>query len=104
MRISDWSSDVCSSDLGGVFGVARSLFAFGAHLADQRLAIAREPVGDRRLETGRLARLDHRRIQLTLRTQRPEERSVGKYGVRTFRYRWSPVHLNTTIPIHNLLD
>src|SRR3546814_3460039 len=43
MRISDWSSDVCSSDLGGRKtenrGVARPLYA-GQIIRDQRIALA----------------------------------------------------------------
>src|SRR3546814_9960438 len=65
MRISDWSSDVCSSDLG-------SLDAIGL---------------GRRLE--RIAQ-HHRGRQN--RGQRSEERRVGKECVSTCRSRWSPYH------------
>src|SRR3546814_6069959 len=33
MRISDWSSDVCSSDLSIAWGIAKTLAAHGAELA-----------------------------------------------------------------------
>src|SRR3546814_3389669 len=63
MRISDWSSDVCSSDLrDGAF-------------RDPRPAIARQPG-----EEGAPA------------PQRSEERRVGKECVSTCRSRWSPYH------------
>src|SRR3546814_6381008 len=63
MRISDWSSDVCSSDLVHEFlvGVARH---------------AR-------------VRVRRRHQQLTARS---EERRVGKECVSTCRSRWSPYH------------
>src|SRR3546814_11575341 len=89
MRISDWSSDVCSSDLGDqrvgqqlqqpVVGVehvqALPRHAAGAgHAVRQRgRAFARH-----RGHAGRSARSEGRR--------------VGKEGVSTRRSRWSPEH------------
>src|SRR3546814_4409590 len=69
MRISDWSSDVCSSDLGEIdsFPVDRRLIE--AHV------VAR----------GRAFYLDDLR-------PRSEERRVGKECVSTCRSRWSPYH------------
>src|SRR3546814_3312568 len=69
MRISDWSSDVCSSDLG-------------------RDAI--EPVTAR--HEHRCAGRQHRRPARQLRARRSEERRVGKECVSTCRSRWSPYH------------
>src|SRR3546814_10239399 len=74
MRISDWSSDVCSSDLSpGDPGEEFSLWA--------------------------LVLLTKRRISKSLRsserparTVRSEERRVGKECVSTCRSRWSPYH------------
>src|SRR3546814_3994459 len=71
MRISDWSSDVCSSDLGSVF-VAGSLVKW---LRDQMGWI------DRAADTEAIAR-----------ATRSEERRVGKECVSTCRSRWSPYH------------
>src|SRR3546814_9278231 len=72
MRISDWSSDVCSSDL-----------QVPAHVADGLLILrcVREAGPDRLVLTdkGRLA----------LRMERSEERRVGKECVSTCRSRWS---------------
>src|SRR3546814_6115817 len=83
MRISDWSSDVCSSDL------SLDLFGGGG------VAEAREKPSDSRVictvglfqDIGRL-RLD----RIDLRVQRSEERRVGKECVSTCRSRWSPYH------------
>src|SRR3546814_3861096 len=98
MRISDWSSDVCSSDLEGELELARQVAEFrveGRHLAEQFGPGAR--IGDfvcrcpciliRRDIADALARgLD--RVEL----DRSEERRVGKECVSTCRSRWSPYH------------
>src|SRR3546814_18929312 len=74
MRISDWSSDVCSSDLHSGLG----------------LAIARAIVEG---HGGTIAARDRddgeRGASLLIRS---EERRVGKECVRTCRYRWSQDH------------
>src|SRR3546814_3924395 len=67
MRISDWSSDVCSSDLAG------GARASGRHRDCQCRAL-------RALST------------LVARNARSEERRVGKECVSTCRSRWSPYH------------
>src|SRR3546814_7168766 len=76
MRISDWSSDVCSSDLSiearCTIGLDRFIYALG--IRQIGLATARL-----------LARHYH-----TL--ERSEERRVGKECVSTCRSRWSPYH------------
>src|SRR3546814_13064022 len=92
MRISDWSSDVCSSDLDD--SGARP--PRGAQPDRDRLAAAvrRPGTGDR--AAGALAHRDalpqlsgHRSLgdQIPLRS---EERRVGKECVSTCRSRWSP--------------
>src|SRR3546814_10608835 len=90
MRISDWSSDVCSSDLvdrghGGGHDAARE----GDRLA---LVLPRAGDGDGRDRGGpRELRGDARRgrgARTPLR--RSEERRVGKECVSTCRYGWSP--------------
>src|SRR3546814_11932043 len=55
MRISDWSSDVCSSDLGGFEGCRQ--MADGEHLPEVRLRIG-QLLRDRR--PGRVSRADPR--------------------------------------------
>src|SRR3546814_3362448 len=71
MRISDWSSDVCSSDLAG------------RHVCGQR----RPRGGDSVVHVGELAHLPAIAPQ-----RRSEERRVGKECVSTCRSRWSPYH------------
>src|SRR3546814_6003486 len=71
MRISDWSSDVCSSDLS---------FPLGVQHAETYVAPCAVLVGD-------AAHVIH-----PLAGQRSEERRVGKECVSTCRSRWSPYH------------
>src|SRR3546814_13237459 len=98
MRISDWSSDVCSSDLFHRLGNgalvprpdSRQIGAAGA------LDIDHAPAGDGTPEgTG------HFLFNLSpggagnrseIAVQRSEERRVGKEWVSTCRSRWSPYH------------
>src|SRR3546814_17858283 len=94
MRISDWSSDVCSSDLATVLdcfavsaprceGAEKSCSGYD-HATINRHGNARHEAGlvtDE--EDGRGGNL------------RSEERSVGKECVSTCRSRWSPYHYTT---------
>src|SRR3546814_7461439 len=87
MRISDWSSDVCSSDLRTIFQ-----------------EFARLDRGDGGLHAERTFRFPGRErvLQNTMRIvdgrvhdfmgRRSEERRVGKEGVSTCRSRWSRYH------------
>src|SRR3546814_8241111 len=75
MRISDWSSDVCSSDLREVHFLRRGDDAIGDDVA---LHDAAEDVDEDALHGGIL--------------ERSEERRVGKECVSTCRSRWSPYH------------
>src|SRR3546814_10648248 len=77
MRISDWSSDVCSSDLLP-FGVGELGEAVDPPVAGERTrgdARGRHGVGACRRQP---------------RRRRSEERRVGKECVSTCRSRWSP--------------
>src|SRR3546814_9445649 len=85
MRISDWSSDVCSSDLSVAIADVREaldapqlamLDALGALLAGSTAAL----VAAARDEMGAAGLV------------RSEERRVGKECVSTCRSRWSPYH------------
>src|SRR3546814_17970970 len=105
MRISDWSSDVCSSDLRAIDIENAALAAVGMKM--------------RRQDAGRVAGLEHHRAgaiaeqhagasvtpvkqarehfgtdhQCALRlAARSETRRVGKECVSTCRYRRSPYH------------
>src|SRR3546814_4536111 len=77
MRISDWSSDVCSSDLTHAYwkiarGETMTKHEFGANKVRPLFAIVLEPY--------------------QFYTARSEERRVGKECVRTCRSRWQPYH------------
>src|SRR3546814_11762624 len=108
MRISDWSSDVCSSDLLSEQGLGQAvgelLAAAGAedlvtsavvageprHVLDDALDLEVDLLGHERRPLrdalrGRLGRGDDVNL-------RSEERRVGTEGVRTCRTRWAPVH------------
>src|SRR3546814_15939372 len=89
MRIIDWSSDVCSSDLFGVID-EHVRGALGKVDAD---AVARphqrQPAADDGLGRG----VQDRRAAARYRLARSEERRVGKACVSTCRFRWSPYHL-----------
>src|SRR3546814_17836471 len=103
MRISDWSSDVCSSDLGRFRQMV--VLAFGDFLeaADrlgQRYLHARRTGEDLRhvegLRQEALALAGAGDGQLVFFRQlvlRSEQRRVGKECVCTFRCRWSPYNL-----------
>src|SRR3546814_16774982 len=110
MRISDWSSDVCSSDLGRL-GIALLLMIGAISLATLSLeaqyhqrwlsfpgiiATAQVP-----LATIIVTFLFYRSLRLRKDAQpffwalslfRSEERRVGKECVSTCRSRWSPYH------------
>src|SRR3546814_12567984 len=98
MRISDWSSDVCSSDLW-TCSTSDQLTA-AAQVATMVLMKA-TPV------TALASRLDpalkpnqptHSRLApiMVMVSERSEERRVGKEGVSTCRSRWSPYHYKKT--------
>src|SRR3546814_8697717 len=74
MRISDWSSDVCSSDLSG--SIKQNLKMCGTSTSDAELLRTLQAIGADRF----------------LSRDRSEERRVGKECVSTCRYRWSPYH------------
>src|SRR3546814_11532420 len=98
MRISDWSSDVCSSDLAMLAGLVQ---------APSRLAPTRNPdLAEKRMklvlnamvDTGYMTAAEANAIRtpsIDVRTRntlptRSEERREGKEGVSTCRSRWSP--------------
>src|SRR3546814_7910857 len=87
MRISDWSSDVCSSDLLHRLGGGERVRAGTLEHAHDHGGLARE-IGVRGIIVG--AEFDARHIgDADLRS---EERRVGKECVSTCRSRWSPDH------------
>src|SRR3546814_20346639 len=99
MRISDWSSDVCSSDLllvmpsGGRlwrmnyrFEGRQKTLAFGSY-PDVSLAKARE-----KRTAAREAMAEGLDPFEVKKAKRSEERREGKEGVRKCRSRWQPSH------------
>src|SRR3546814_18654171 len=100
MRISDWSSDVCSSDLVLAGNEAGQRTAKeGAHGA-KLLGLAEAPGRDavhlpppRFLVAYVIALHGHAgHLLLPVGVKRSEERRVGKECVSTCRSRWSPYH------------
>src|SRR3546814_17468112 len=86
MRISDWSSDVCSSDLAKSSRLTGSTATL-ASCADERLD------QDGAKQVSELVRRDFQIPQAGDGTEdRSEERRVGKECVSTCRSRWSPYH------------
>src|SRR3546814_5821784 len=93
MRISDWSSDVCSSDLLAFreLGMQGTMETEAARRDQDRGLHAHRSLGE-----GGVAHLQARggadaAVEQTDR-QRSEERRVGKECVSTCRSRWSPYH------------
>src|SRR3546814_3335843 len=97
MRISDWSSDVCSSDLvlTLLFRVADDEGLLLLDLKDLRALLVYVAENSARLTTtyGNVAAATVGTIQRRLlEVERSEERRVGKECVSTCRSRWSPYH------------
>src|SRR3546814_12268007 len=100
MRISDWSSDVCSSDLPthGCFNIHASLLPRwrGAAPIQRAIEAGDAQTGvtimqmDQGLDTGDML-LTHA-TPITDELNRSAERCVGKECVSSCRYRWSADH------------
>src|SRR3546814_13410364 len=98
MRISDWSSDVCSSDLfsigidlaGKDVGVALDINAYEANplLIASIIKNFKLYDADAKLHWAGIGK--QRGTQELLVSNRSEERRVGKECVSTGRSRWSP--------------
>src|SRR3546814_3313203 len=115
MRISDWSSDVCSSDLlvtptgedaarlagridVGSFGYVKGQASGGGVSGplDYFVTASAQSIDGYRDHSGGNAVRGNLnigyRIAPNIQTRRSEERRVGKECVSTCRYRWSPDH------------
>src|SRR3546814_5234145 len=90
MRISDWSSDVCSSDLGLNMAKRTSLLAPAVAPQTRREIEAENPPAATPAPPASSVRSSGKRPgKYHLRS---EERRVGKESVSTCRSRWSPYH------------
>src|SRR3546814_13938972 len=95
MRISDWSSDVCSSDLSMGRRTGAAVHARVLPLGPEAPGPVRHDVpvdpGVRPGAGGFSIGGGHLRLRFSAR--RSEERRVGKECVSTLRSRWSPYQL-----------
>src|SRR3546814_20083064 len=114
MRISDWISDVCSSDLQDVVRCQHKRAGFQLRFQRQRhvnshlvaVEVGVEGGADQRMQLDGLAFDQYRLEGLDTQTvqrrravkhnrmfeDRSEERRVGKECVSTVKTRWSPYH------------
>src|SRR3546814_16473345 len=107
MRISDWSSDVCSSDLvafGSLNIPYDSLIATQQQALTNRAASTGVAINDLIVSVNRPINLSDLKIKgveatwvqplafLVKGLGRSEERRVGKEWVSTCKSRWSPYH------------
>src|SRR3546814_17987054 len=85
MRISDWSSDVCSSDLSRQGRRFKAAWFVPAENTDQCSASSLSAMVLCTFSVGSVA-------VANILLSRSEERRVGKECVSTCRSRWSPSH------------
>src|SRR3546814_9218894 len=83
MRISDWSSDVCSSDL---------LSVHAENLREHRKGLLIDVITEIRVGRELVWRQTSSFLNQQKTSLRSEERRVGKECVSTCRSRWSPDH------------
>src|SRR3546814_17321792 len=98
MRISDWSSDVCSSDLLAIpqgeiteAGVRQTLNVGTLYLEAWLRGIGCVPLYNL-MEDAATAEISRTQLRQWVRHGRSEERRVGKACSSTCRSRWSPYH------------
>src|SRR3546814_16552420 len=112
MRISDWSSDVCSSDLGirlvpAIAAIEAPIAVIPAVIqppANARVAVAATFPGvvmRTLVVEGDTVRQGQPLAVISSR-DRSEERRVGKECVSTCRSRWSPYHYKKKTNIHKI--
>src|SRR3546814_16597883 len=103
MRISDWSSDVCSSDLGSDRLCGRDLTGSELGVDAGHVLADLTEAGDVVELAGGVLEAEVEELLLGIRqrlhqagivevAERSEERRVGKEGVRTCRSGWSSDH------------
>src|SRR3546814_17818029 len=95
MRISDWSSDVCSSDLDVIYKDHNIELYYGCHYTGRTTDLS---TCDYKSDAKRAQWIEAEHIvpasilgkELPCWKERSEERRVGKECVSTCRSRWSP--------------
>src|SRR3546814_2790711 len=89
MRISDWSSDVCSSDLPFSPSLLVSIRSLSTEIVSfvSILYLLTSRLGKGHIAAARVIKSTAHAPQ-----RRSEERRVGKECVSTCRSRWSPYH------------
>src|SRR3546814_14187709 len=101
MRISDWSSDVCASDLGELRHRQPEIGEGADDRDDDRDHAREDRAADKEMTethvesprpTGAGKISGSEREEASCRLERSEERRVGKECVSTCRSRWSPYH------------
>src|SRR3546814_3348249 len=93
MRISDWSSDVCSSDLSSPGVILRHRFRSSYPAASASTPWDRSVRGHARCFVQPQAVASPADIKKPLHLCRSEESRVGKECVSTCRSRWVPDHV-----------
>src|SRR3546814_12109612 len=105
MRISDWSSDVCSSDLAGDERHRDEEDHDHAVRGEHLIVMVRGQIALRPAEGHCLLQAHHDRVGKAAQEHdqpqdhvhdRSEESRVGKEGVSPGRYRWWPYNLTKT--------
>src|SRR3546814_12459444 len=100
MRISDWSSDVCSSDLTCALEHFTAILA-NAVLSDPAHLVGADTEAQRMWRWHAVEEIEHKAVAYDTwlyatramprwMSWRSEERRVGKEGVSTFSSRWLP--------------
>src|SRR3546814_1803687 len=92
MRISDWSSDVCSSDLKGAEEISKGAGTITICPARNYEAAMVPKIGFSSLCEGIREMSKMPVLFIGHGSPRSEERRVGKECVSTCRSRWSPYH------------
>src|SRR3546814_17171621 len=90
MRISDWSSDVCSSDLLAI--EIRHLRAAVVTADTRSFSRAAKLLHVKQSALSRRVQALEQMLGVQLFERRSDERRVGKECVSTCRSRWSPYH------------
>src|SRR3546814_15790549 len=97
MRISDWSSDVCSSDLVEV-ATRKGITTIALDEQPAKVDAARIPTlrpafaKDGTITAANASSISDGAAAPVLTRQRSEDRRVGQECVSTCRSRWSPTH------------